>query len=110
MLFRRRCYRTNFRQGQITIDEMKNKIKQGAIIIDVRSKQEYNEGHLQGAINIPEYEITRRVQNEIPKKNQLIVIYCEYGTRSRNTYIRMRQMGYTNVYSLYGGLESLQNI
>ena len=109
-MFCRKTHCRGMQNGDINIEELENKIKQGAILIDVRSKQEYNEGHLQGAINIPEYEITRRVQNEIPKKNQLIVIYCEYGTRSRNTYIRMRQMGYTNVYSLYGGLESLQNI
>ena len=106
MLFRRRCYRNNFRQGQITIDEMKNKIKQGAIIIDVRSKQEYNEGHLPEALNIPEYEI-RKVKNKMPKLNQQIVVYCQYGGRSREAYNMLRKMGYTNVYSLKGGLEMI---
>lgn len=106
MFCRRRCYR-GLQQGDITQEELKNKIMQGAILLDVRSKQEYQEGHLQGAINIPDFEIMNRAERELPKKNQLIVVYCQYGTRSRNTYIKMKRMGYTNIYNLYGGLERL---
>lgn len=89
------------------LDELKNKLSQGAILIDVRSNQEYNEGHLQGAINIPDFEIENRVQREIPKKNQQIVLYCQYGGRSRKSYNTMKKMGYTNIYNLYGGLENI---
>ena len=103
---RRRCYRT-IQTGDINFEELKNKINQGALLIDVRSKQEYQEGHLPGAINIPEYEIVKRVQREIPRKNQLIVVYCQYGGRSRNVYTIMRKMGYSNIYNLYGGLYNL---
>ncbi len=103
---RRRCYRT-IQNGDINFEELKNKINQGALLIDVRSKQEYQEGHLPGAINIPEYEIVKRVQREIPRKNQLIVVYCQYGGRSRNVYTIMRKMGYSNIYNLYGGLDNL---
>lgn len=103
---RRRCYRT-IQVGDINFEELKNKINQGALLIDVRSKQEYQEGHLPGAINIPEYEIVKRVQREIPRKNQLIVVYCQYGGRSRNVYTIMRRMGYSNIYNLYGGLDNL---
>lgn len=89
------------------MEELKNKVVQGAILLDVRSKQEYNEGHLQGAINIPEFELANRVRKEIPKKNQMIIIYCQYGGRSRNSYIMMKRMGYTNIYNLYGGLDMM---
>ena len=106
MLYRRR-YCRNMQQEDLTVEELKNKITLGAILIDVRSKQEYDEGHLQGAINIPEYELTNRVRSEIPKMNQLIVTYCQYGTRSRTALKKMKQMGYTNVYNLYGGLQIL---
>ena len=106
MLCRKRCYR-NFREGDITIEELKNKILQGAIIIDVRSNQEYREGHLQGAINIPDFEISKRIQKEVPKKNQMIIVYCQYGGRSRNVIEIMNKMGYTNIYNLYGGLDML---
>ena len=104
MFCRRRCCR-NLQNGEITIDELINKVSQGAILIDVRSKQEYNEGHLQGAINIPDFEIKYRVEKEVPKKNQLIILYCQYGGRSRNAMAIMKNMGYTNAYNLYGGLD-----
>lgn len=106
MLCRRRYYRS-FSKWDITIDELKAKVLQGAVIIDVRSNQEYNEGHIQGAINIPEYEIVNTIQKEIPKKNQLIIAYCQYGGRSKEAVDFMRKIGYTNVYNLYGGLEML---
>ena len=106
MFCRRRCCR-NLQNGDITIEELKNKVLQGAILIDVRSNQEYREGHLQGAINIPEFEITNRIQQEIPKKNQSIILYCQYGGRSRNAMTIMNKLGYNNVYNLYGGLEML---
>lgn len=106
MFCRRRCYRS-LQNGDITVQELKNKMSQGAILVDVRSNQEYREGHLQGAINIPDFEINKRVQREIPKKNQLIVLYCQYGGRSKNASIMMKKMGYTNVYNLYGGLDML---
>ena len=80
-------------------------MSQGAILIDVRSNQEYREGHLQGAINIPDFEIANRIQKEIPKKNQLIVLYCQYGGRSKKAMLILKNMGYTNVYNLYGGLD-----
>ncbi len=106
MFCRKKCYRS-FQNGDITMEELKNKVVQGAILLDVRSKQEYNEGHLQGAINIPEFELANRVRKEIPKKNQMIIIYCQYGGRSRNSYIMMKRMGYTNIYNLYGGLDMM---
>lgn len=114
MFYKRRCYRKmcyrcyrTIQDGDINVEEMKSKILQGAILVDVRSKQEYQEGHIQGAINIPEFEIINKIQNEIPKKNQLIVVYCQYGGRSRNVYNIMKKMGYSNIYNLYGGLELL---
>ena len=103
---KRMCYRS-IQNGDITIEELNNKIAQGAILLDVRSNQEYKEGHLQGAINIPDYELRNRVQKEIPKKNQSIVIYCQYGGRSRNAYNIMKNMGYTNICNLSGGLDRI---
>ena len=106
MFCRRRCYR-NLQNGDITIQELKNKVSQGAILIDVRSNQEYREGHLQGAVNIPDFEVQNKIQREVPKKNQLIVLYCQYGGRSRSTMGILKKLGYTNVYNLYGGLDML---
>ena len=106
MFWRRRCWRS-LQNGDITLEELKNKVAQGAILIDVRSNQEYREGHLQEAINIPEFEIIKKIQKEVPKKNQLIVLYCQYGGRSKNAMTIMKNIGYTNVYNLYGGLDKI---
>lgn len=110
-MFCRRCYRNrgcykNSSQNEINFEQLKNMVSKGAILIDVRSPQEFKEGPLPGAINIPEYEI-RKVKNEMPKLNQQIVVYCQYGGRSREAYNMLRKMGYTNVYSLKGGLEMI---
>ena len=106
-MFCRKRYCRNLQEKDITGEELKNKVSQGAILIDVRSNQEYMEGHLQGAINIPDFEITNRVQREIPKKNQMVILYCQYGGRSKSASIIMKKLGYTNVYNLYGGLDML---
>ena len=106
-MFCKRRYCRGFQNGDIIIEDLKNKVLQGAILIDVRSNQEYREGHLQGAINIPEFEIANRIQQEVPKKNQLIIVYCQYGGRSRNAMKIINKLGYNNVYNLYGGLEMI---
>ena len=107
MFCRRRRYCRNLQNGDLTIEEVMNKAKQGAILIDVRSNQEYREGHLQGAINIPDFEIVNRIEKEIQKKNQLIILYCQYGGRSKNAMNLMKKIGYTNVYNLNGGLDRI---
>ena len=86
-------YKRSFDESlDIKREDIENYIKMGATIVDVRSPQEFNEGHLPGAINIPEYEI-RRVKNEMPKLNQQIVVYCQYGGRSKNAYNMMKKIG-----------------
>ena len=55
----------------------------GYIIIDARTQSEYDEGHIPGAILIPEYEIADRAEKELPDKKQLILVYCRSGRRSK---------------------------
>ena len=54
----------NIDNREITLEEMQKLIKNGAIVIDVRSMQEYNEGHVDGAISIPEYEIDEKTNHD----------------------------------------------
>lgn len=90
---------------QITLDELKSKQKDGAIIVDARSEQEFDEGHLEGAINIPDYKINKDSTKILNDKNKEIVLYCEYGSRSKKAYKKLKKLGYNNVFELYGGLE-----
>ena len=88
----------------ITKEDVDSYIKQGAIIIDVRSPQEYREGHIDGAICIPDYQIKREIEKKVPNKNELIVLYCETGHRSQKVQQILENMGYTNVYNVYDGI------
>lgn len=74
------------------------------VLLDVRSHQEYEEGHLNGAINIPTYEIYRNAPKIIKDKNTIIIAYCTIGLRSKNAINILRRMGYKNLYHLDGGI------
>ena len=90
---------------EISMQELEEKQKNGAVIIDVRSSQEYDEGHINNAINIPYYEIKKNVNNVLKNKNQEIVLYCQTGFRSKQAYKKLIKLEYKNVYNLFGGLE-----
>mgnify|MGYP004664956421 FL=1 len=73
------------------------------IIIDARTQEEYDEGHIPGAILIPEYEIADRAEKELPDKDQLILVYCRSGRRSKIAAEELVKLGYTNVKE-FGGI------
>lgn len=75
----------------------------GYIIIDARTEEEYNEGHIKGAILIPEYEIKDRAEKELTNKDQLLLVYCRSGRRSKIASEELVNMGYTNVKE-FGGI------
>ena len=75
----------------------------GYIIIDARTQEEYDDGHIHGAILIPEYEIADRAEKELPDKNQLILVYCRSGRRSKIAAEELVKLGYTNVKE-FGGI------
>ena len=75
----------------------------GYIIIDARTQEEYDQGHIPGAILIPEYEIADRAEKELLDKNQLILVYCRSGRRSKIAAEELVKLGYTNVKE-FGGI------
>ena len=75
----------------------------GYIILDARTQEEYDEGHIPGAIMIPEYEIAERAEKELPDKDQLILVYCRSGRRSKIAAEELVKLGYTNVKE-FGGI------
>ena len=109
MFCRKRCYR-DYQIKNINIQEFKDKIKQGAIVLDVRNRKEYTEGHIINSINIQVYEINTKIYNIIPNTNQLILLYCQTGERSKEAYFKMQKMGYNNIYNLNGGLDNVEKI
>lgn len=88
----------------ITSEDIDSYIKQGATIIDVRSPQEYKEGHVDSAISIPDYQIKKEIEKKIINKDELIVVYCSTGHRSQRAQQILENIGYTNVYNVYEGI------
>ncbi len=93
----KRCLEPN----DINETQLEEMQKQGVTLIDVRSPQEYKEGHLDSAICIPSYEILQTIEAKIPNKEEKIVLYCDSGSRSKKAQKDLEKIGYTNVYNLY---------
>ena len=90
---------------QITQDEAKSLMdsEKDYIILDVRTMEEFNESHIDGAILIPDYEINEKAEDTLTDKNQLIFVYCRSGRRSKLASAQLAKMGYTNVKE-FGGI------
>ena len=73
------------------------------IILDVRTTDEYNEGHIPNAICIPNETIDESVITSLPRKDKLILIYCRSGNRSKQATIKLANLGYTNLVE-FGGI------
>ncbi len=93
-------------KNDINMQELENMLSKGAILIDVRSPQEYKEGHLYGAILIPEYELLSRCRQELKDKNSVLIVYCSSGTRSKKAQKQLEKLGYNCVYNLYNGMQN----
>lgn len=94
-------------EWNINSEELNRKFQNGAILLDVRSIQEYNEGHLFGAIHLADYEISIKHKYILQNKNADIVVYCQNGGRSKKACKKLKKLGYKNVYNLCGGLDNI---
>lgn len=74
--------------------------------IDVRSPEEFNEGHLQGAVNVPHDQIASQIARISPDKTAPVNLYCRSGRRAEAALQELKKMGYTNVTN-HGGYEDL---
>lgn len=90
---------------QITAQQAKDLMEKetGYIIVDARTQEEFDAGHIEGAVLIPEYEISQRAEKELPDKDQLILVYCRSGRRSKIASQALVDLGYTNVKE-FGGI------
>ena len=78
---------------------------EGYILLDVRTKEEYESGYIPGAINIPLSDINGNVVSSLPDKSQMILVYCRSGNRSRQASDKLSRLGYTNIIEI-GGINS----
>ena len=75
----------------------------GHVIVDVRRQDEFDSGHIPGAICIPNESIVDQEPKELPDKDQIILIYCRSGRRSKEASQKLYDMGYTRIYE-FGGI------
>ena len=89
----------------ITAEEAKQIMdsEEGYIILDVRTQEEYDEGHIPGAIVISHEEIAEKAEEVLPDKDQQILVYCRSGRRSKIAAEALVELGYTNIKE-FGGI------
>ncbi len=86
-------YDVNYNEAVKLIDE------KNAIILDVRTNEEYESGHIENALNIP-LDLINNITSYISDKNTYIIVYCKSGNRSKSALELLNKMGYYNVYNL----------
>ena len=94
---------------QISMDEAVKMMRdeKDYIILDVRRPDEFAEGHIPGAINVPNEEIGTTEIAELPDKSQLILVYCRSGRRSKEAAGKLVKLGYTNIVE-FGGIQDYE--
>ena len=86
--------------GQISAKDARAHLKNGALVIDVRSRGEFSSGHLPNAVNIPLDEIETALPRRVKDKNQVLLLHCLSGTRSGMAKSKLKSLGYANVFNL----------
>src|SRR5271165_5726380 len=86
-----------------TQEKLNEQLKEGQeeiILVDVREKNEWDEGYIPGAIHVPRGFLELRIEEAIPDKERQVVLYCAGGTRSMYAGLTLKQMGFENVVSM----------
>ena len=92
---------------QISQDEAMKMMQEqtDCLIVDVRRPDEFAEGHIAGAVNVPNETIEDEAPEALPDKEQTLLVYCRSGNRSKEASQKLADMGYTNVYE-FGGINT----
>ena len=99
------CEKKDMSYTQISMEEAVAIMatEENYIILDVRTTEEFAEKHIPNAINIPNETIGSEELAELPDKNQLILVYCRSGNRSKQASEKLAALGYANIYE-FGGI------
>lgn len=88
------------RGGQISTKDALECLKKGALVVDVRTPNEFSSGHLPSAVNLPLDEIEGSAARRLRDKSQLLLLHCQSGVRSGVAQKKLRAMGYENAFNL----------
>ena len=90
-------------QVQAGLEQKSSSEDQDFVLVDVREKYEWNEGHIPGAIHVPRGYLELQIEEAVPDKSKKVVLYCAGGVRSLMAGNTLQQMGYEDVVSMAGG-------
>jgi rhodanese-related sulfurtransferase len=96
------------RVREVSVEQALERVKRGALLIDVREDDEWRQGHAAGAEHIGRGVIERDIEREVPDRGAELILYCGGGYRSALAADNLQRMGYTNVHSLAGGWKAWQ--
>jgi phage shock protein E len=88
------------RAGQISSRKAAELVRNGALILDVRTAKEFRDGHIARAVNIPHDAIERLIARQVPDKTSVLLLHCQSGMRSAIARRKLVSMGYTNTFDL----------
>ena len=89
---------------EATPEQVQDLLRSGDVQLgDVREKNEWDEGHLPGAVHLPKSYLEQWAEDRLPEKNKTTILYCAGGVRSAMAAETLQQLGYTNVISMQGG-------
>jgi len=88
------------RLSQVSARDARRFLQQGAVVVDVRSADEFRSGHLPEAINIPLGELREEFPRQVPDKTRVVLLHCLSGTRSGIARHQLKGLGYANVFNL----------
>src|SRR5262245_58830586 len=109
--YKERLEEARERVPEVTVEEVKNRIERGKhwTLLDVREREEYRDGHLEGALSLPRGFLELRIEEAVPNKSTPLLAYCASGVRSLMAARTLKDMGYEQVVSLAGGYTAWKN-
>ena len=94
---------------EVSTDDVRAKLAQQPLLLDVREKEEYRQGYLPGAVSLPRGFLEMQIEDKVADKTTPIIAYCAGGTRSLLAGRILKELGYTNVVSMRGGFQAWKN-
>lgn len=88
------------RAAALSDAEARSRLAAGAVLVDVRTPEEFRERSLPGAVNLPLATIAQTITNRVPDKGAVVLLHCRSGARSGTAETQLRALGYTNVFNL----------
>lgn len=92
------------KRGQLSLEQARTLLNEGAVVIDVRTESEHASVRASGAINIPLDQLSARIESVVPEKKTPILCHCASGVRSGQATVILKDLGYESVSNL-GGLQ-----